>query len=138
MIRLLSGQIARTVTTLTAGLRVSTLKPSTPVAHPQASPSCRSTVLLDREDAMGTTELLLRRLEKQLRPIARERIARGRMLREAPTRFWGGFGTGHARCATSRFSPTRSNTKPSPSGQLCKRFGFTESAITHGNLSVTA
>jgi hypothetical protein len=43
---------------------------------------------------MGTTDLLLRRLEKELRPIARERIAKGQMPGEAPTRFWGGFGTG--------------------------------------------
>jgi hypothetical protein len=43
---------------------------------------------------MGTTDLLLRSLEKELRPIARERIARRQMPREAPTRFWGGFGTG--------------------------------------------
>jgi hypothetical protein len=43
---------------------------------------------------MGTTDLLLGRLEKELRPIARERIAKGQMPREAPTRFWGGFGTG--------------------------------------------
>ena len=41
-----------------------------------------------------TTDLLFRRLEKDLRPIARERIAKGQMPREAPTRFWGGFGTG--------------------------------------------
>jgi hypothetical protein len=59
-IRLLSGQIARTVTTLAAQGRVSTLKPSTPVAHPQASPSCRSTVLLDRGDAMGQRRTLIR------------------------------------------------------------------------------
>jgi hypothetical protein len=71
---------------------------------------------------MGTTDLLLRRLEKELRPTARERIAKGQMPREA----------------TSRFSPTRSNTKSGPSRQLYKRFGFTESAITHGNLSVPA
>jgi hypothetical protein len=43
---------------------------------------------------MGTTDLLLRSLEKELRPLARERIAKGQMPREAPTRFWGGFGTG--------------------------------------------
>ena len=72
------------------GLRVSTLKPSTPVAHSQASPSCHSTVLLDREMAMGATDLLLSRLEKELRPIARERIAKVQMPGEAPTRFWGG------------------------------------------------
>jgi hypothetical protein len=46
--RLLSGRTARTVHALAALLRVSTLKLSTPVATPQASPSCRSTVLLDR------------------------------------------------------------------------------------------
>jgi hypothetical protein len=43
---------------------------------------------------MGTTDLLLTRLEKELRPIARARIAKGQMPREAPTRFWGGFGSG--------------------------------------------
>jgi len=43
---------------------------------------------------MGTTDLLLRRLEKELRPTARARIAKGQMPSEAPTRFWGGFGTG--------------------------------------------
>ena len=47
---------------------------------------------------MGTTDLLLRRLEKELRPIARERIAKGQMPREAPIPFWDGFGTGRA-CA---------------------------------------
>jgi hypothetical protein len=43
---------------------------------------------------MGTTDLLLRRLEKELRSIARERIAKGQMPPEAPARFWGGFGAG--------------------------------------------
>ena len=43
---------------------------------------------------MGTTDLLLGRLERELRPIARGRIAKGQMPGEAPTRFWGGFGSG--------------------------------------------
>ncbi|HWX25991.1 MAG TPA: hypothetical protein VNZ53_00950 [Steroidobacteraceae bacterium] len=43
---------------------------------------------------MGTTDLLLTRLERELRPIARERIAKGQLPREAFTRFWGAFGTG--------------------------------------------
>ena len=75
-------------------MRVSNLKLSTPVAEPKASPSRRSTVVLDREDVMGTSDLLLKRFERELRPIARERIARGQLPRNASTRFWGGFGTG--------------------------------------------
>jgi len=43
---------------------------------------------------MGTTDLLLTKLERELRPIARERLAKGQLPREAHTRFWGGFGTG--------------------------------------------
>jgi hypothetical protein len=43
---------------------------------------------------MGTSDLLLKGFERELRPIARERIARGQLPREASTRFWGGFGTG--------------------------------------------
>jgi hypothetical protein len=43
---------------------------------------------------MRTTDLLLSRFEKELRPIARERIGKGQLPHEAPTRFWGGFGTG--------------------------------------------
>jgi hypothetical protein len=40
---------------------------------------------------MGTTG---RRLEKELRLIARELIAKGQLPHAAPIRFWGGFGTG--------------------------------------------
>ena len=47
---------------------------------------------------MGTTDLLLRRLEKELRLTARERIAKGQIPRDAATRFWAGFGTGRS-CA---------------------------------------
>jgi hypothetical protein len=47
---------------------------------------------------MGSTDLLLGRLEKELRPTARERIATGQIPREAPTRFSAGFGTGQS-CA---------------------------------------
>jgi len=56
---------------------------------------------------MGTTDLPLRSLEKELRPIARERIARGQMPREAPTRFWGGFGTGALRAVRQADSVRR-------------------------------
>ena len=43
---------------------------------------------------MGKTDLLLGRLEKELWHFARERIAKEQLPREAPKRFWGGFGTG--------------------------------------------
>ena len=43
---------------------------------------------------MGTTDLLLRKLERELRPIARERLAKGQLPREADARLWSGFGTG--------------------------------------------
>jgi hypothetical protein len=43
---------------------------------------------------MGTTDLLLRRVEKELRLTARERIAKEQIPREGATRFWAGFGTG--------------------------------------------
>lgn len=43
---------------------------------------------------MGTLDLLLSRFEKELRPIARERITHGRLPLRASSRFWGGFGTG--------------------------------------------
>jgi hypothetical protein len=36
----------------------------------------------------------LSKLEAELRPIARERIASGQLPREAPSRIWGGHGTG--------------------------------------------
>jgi hypothetical protein len=40
----------------------------------------------------------LAKLEAELRPIARERIAMGQLPRETPTRMWGGKGTGQV-CA---------------------------------------
>jgi len=43
---------------------------------------------------MGTTDLLLTKFERELRPMARERLAGGQLPGEEPTRFWGGFGTG--------------------------------------------
>lgn len=43
---------------------------------------------------MGTTDLLLKRLERELRPIARERIANGQLTCEVLTRVWDGCGTG--------------------------------------------
>ena len=43
---------------------------------------------------MGTTGLPFSRLEKELRLIACELIAKGQLPREAPIWFWGGFGTG--------------------------------------------
>jgi hypothetical protein len=43
---------------------------------------------------MRTTDLLLSRFEKELRPIARERIASGRLPHRASSRFWDGFGAG--------------------------------------------
>ena len=43
---------------------------------------------------MGTTDFLLKRLERELRPIARERIGKGQLPHDAPTRFWRGFGNG--------------------------------------------
>jgi hypothetical protein len=43
---------------------------------------------------MGTTDLLLGKLERELRPMARERFAQGQLPFEAHPRFWGGFGTG--------------------------------------------
>jgi hypothetical protein len=46
---------------------------------------------------MRTTDLLLSRFKKgikELRPIARERLAKGRLRRRVSSRFWGGFGTG--------------------------------------------
>lgn len=46
---------------------------------------------------MRTTDLLLSRFEKELRPIARKRLATGRLPRLAILRF-GGFGAG-APCA---------------------------------------
>lgn len=36
----------------------------------------------------------LTQLEAELRPIARERIAKGQLPREAPSRMWGGRGNG--------------------------------------------
>jgi hypothetical protein len=40
----------------------------------------------------------LTRLEAELRPVARERIATGQLPSEAPSRIWGGPGSGNA-CA---------------------------------------
>jgi hypothetical protein len=47
---------------------------------------------------MRTTDLLLSRFEKELRPIARKRLATGRLPRWASLRFGDGFGAG-APCA---------------------------------------
>jgi hypothetical protein len=38
---------------------------------------------------MSTTDLLLKRLEQELRPIARQRIANGQLPREELTGVWG-------------------------------------------------
>jgi hypothetical protein len=43
---------------------------------------------------MSTTDLLLKRLEQELRPIARQRIANGRLPCEVLTRVKDGCGTG--------------------------------------------
>jgi hypothetical protein len=43
---------------------------------------------------MVTTDLLLRILEQELRPIARERIANGQLTCEVLTRVCDGYGTG--------------------------------------------
>lgn len=43
---------------------------------------------------MGTSDLLLKSLERELRPIARQRIAKGQLRREVSARPWGGYGTG--------------------------------------------
>lgn len=43
---------------------------------------------------MGTTDLVLKRLERDLRPIARKRIANGKLPGQLSKRFWGGFGIG--------------------------------------------
>lgn len=36
----------------------------------------------------------LTKLEQELRPVARERIAKGQLPRRAPSKIWGGYGTG--------------------------------------------
>jgi hypothetical protein len=40
----------------------------------------------------------LTKIEEELRPIARERIATGQLPREGPSRMWGGHGIGQ-RCS---------------------------------------
>ena len=36
----------------------------------------------------------LTKLEQELRPVARERIAKGQLPRHAPSKIWGGYGSG--------------------------------------------
>ena len=36
----------------------------------------------------------LTKLEQELRPVARERIAKGQLPRHAPSKIWGGYGAG--------------------------------------------
>jgi hypothetical protein len=75
---------------------------------------------------MSTTDLMLKRLEQELRPIARQRIANGQLPREVLTRVSDGCGTGRLCSLCDRpIQPGEPNTKLSVSGRPLKRFGFT-------------
>jgi hypothetical protein len=67
------------------------LPPTVPAgtAYAQLEPG-----LFNKTTSLGSWAMPLTELENTLRPIARERIAKGQLPRQEPSRMWGGPGNG--------------------------------------------
>jgi hypothetical protein len=87
---------------------------------------------------MGTTDddLLLTRIEQELRLIAREHIARQQLPSRGLSRMWGAYGTGQLCALCDKpIQPNEVEYEIKHTGQPSKRFDFISFACPRGSLS---